>query len=101
MSERKLNKEQEATLQKIIQEWKDEVECFFETHKDDENTVNRLDGPQTWGLASIQQKYKKKANKELGMEYFTDVTEVKKASHKKFSDLIARNPHGFPELPKS
>lgn len=95
-----MTKEQEAKLKEIQQEWVNEVEEFFDAHKDDDINPNRLDGSQTWALAAIQMKYKKKINKELGMDYYPDIAKVKKSAHKKFSDMIMKNPNGFPDLPK-
>ncbi len=100
MSERELTKEQKDKLEEIMQEWMREVDQHFEAYKDEEIEVNRLDGPRTWNLAKIQLKYKKKINKELGMDFYEDVSEVEKREHKKFSDRIVQNPHGFPELPR-
>ena len=116
MSGRKLTKEQERTFQTIIQGWKDEVGRNFEAHKGDEIDTNRLDGSQTWELAAIERKYKKKINKDLGMVYYADVAEIEKSNHisergqvektapprskmKKFSDIIMPNPNGFPAVP--
>lgn len=100
MSERKLTKEQKEKFQKLQQEWMREVDQCFEAHKDDEIHPNQLDGPQTCDLARIQQKYKKKINEELGMDFYEDVGEVKKDGHRKFSDMIIKNPNGFPKLSK-
>ncbi|MCM1104910.1 MAG: hypothetical protein NC409_12490 [Clostridium sp.] len=100
MSERKLSKEQKEKFHKLQQDWMREVDQCFEAHKDDEINPNRLDGPQTWELAKIQQKYKKRINEELGMDFYRDVGEEKKEGHKKFSQMIVSNPDGFPALPK-
>lgn len=99
MSGKKLTKEQEDVLRRIMQEWEDEVERYFEAHKDEEIDANRLDGPRTWELASIQLKYAKKANKELGMDYFEVAVNLEKNRHRKFSDMIIPNPNGFPAVP--
>lgn len=99
MSERKLTKEQSDRLQQIHKEWLDEVTLFFEAQNEKLNS-NQLDGPETWGLVAIEQKYKKKINTELGIDFYKDVVGVEKSGHKRFSDLIIKNPNGFPNLPE-
>lgn len=99
MSDRKLTKEQKDKLQSIIKEWIREVDQCFDAYKDEDSYPNRLDGPQTWELAKIQMKYKKKINEELGIDFYKDVAKVEKSKYKKFSDIIVKNPNGFPKLP--
>lgn len=99
MSERNLTPELMNRIQEIHREWADEVEQYFDAHKDEKVSCNQLDGPRTWGLVKIEQKYKKKINDELGIAYYKDVDEVAKSGHRKFSDLIIKNPNGFPDLP--
>lgn len=100
MSEKKLTKEQEANLQEIKEEWQREVEQHFDGHKDGgmDDSV-RLDGVRTWELAAIQQKYKKRIQDELGMDFYSESQEIKKGSRKSFSDLVLENPNGFPGIP--
>ncbi len=50
-----------------------EVDQCFEAHKDDKINPCQLDGLQTWELAKIQQKYKKKINEELDMDFYQNV----------------------------
>lgn len=100
MPGRKLTKEQEDKFNEISQEWREEVDRIFEAYKDAEPNTGRLDGPETYELAQTQLKYKRKINEALGMDFYEDVGKVEKGGHRKFSDLIVPNPHGFPELPK-
>lgn len=100
MAGRKLTKEQEDKFNEITQEWKEEVDRIFEAYKDAGPNPGRLDGPETYELAQAQLKYKRKINEALGMEFYTDVGKVEKGGHRKFSDIIVPNPHGFPELPR-
>lgn len=86
MPERKLTKEQEEKAQKLIQQWKEEVEQFFEEHKDEEINTNQLDGSRTWELVKMELKYKKLINKELGMDFYKDVVEVENSKHKENLD---------------
>lgn len=82
MSERKLTREQEEKVQKLIQQWKEEAEQFFEERKDEEINTNQLDGHRTWELVKMQLKYKKLINKELGIDFYKDVVEVEDSKHK-------------------
>lgn len=95
-----MTKEQEDKFNEITQEWKEEVDRIFEAYKDAGPNPGRLDGPETYELAQAQLKYKRKINEALGMEFYTDVGKVEKGGHRKFSDIIVPNPHGFPELPR-
>ena len=90
----------EDKFNEITQEWKEEVDRIFEAYKDAGPNPGRLDGPETYELAQAQLKYKRKINEALGMEFYTDVGKVEKGGHRKFSDIIVPNPHGFPELPR-
>lgn len=85
MSERNLTKEQAAKLQEIIRKWMEEVEQFFDKHKNDKRIPNQLDGSNTWSLVRIEQKYKRMINEELKMDFYTDIGEVEKGKYREYT----------------
>ena len=57
MSEKRLNSEKIAEIEKLKQEWMDEAQPYLEKQS---GNGNMLDGEDSSVLARIQEKYKKK-----------------------------------------
>ncbi len=103
MPGKQLSEQEKKEYDAVLNEWLEKIDEIGEQDQEpgkrDKDTM-RLDFGYNGIYTELEKIYRPKLDKILGRDGQVGKEATPKPKIKKFSDLIAQNPQGFPELPQ-
>ena len=102
MPERQLSEQDKKEYDAVFNEWMGKIEEIppYEERNPDSKAGKCLDGGYNGMYTELEKIYRPKLDKILGKGGQVEENVPQSFKKKKFSDMIARNPNGFPKLPE-